>query len=402
MSNNKILFKHLFNSRGDDWRRLRSILSPTFTSGKMRKMYPMVRECLNDLLDQLDVCAVNGNDINLKDMMGNYTMDVIARCAFATKTNAHKDPNNPFVTNAKKIFSFPFFRILLIILLPKTVRKVFGINTIDDNVNQFFFDITKQVIQQRKSSKDSHKTYNDFIKLLVDAEYQKEELMDEKDISESYHVNEEMDSKPLTRNLLSIDSSNKRLSDYEIQAQGWVFFVAGYETTATTLSFCSYQLALNPHIQDRLYEEVEGVVDSDGEIKYDELVKLPLLDAILSETLRLYPPLVRLTRKSKSDYMLGDTGIQLYGGQDIKIPVYAIHHSEEFYPNADKFDPDRFMPHNRHNINPYIYLPFGAGPRHCIGMRFALMEAKLAVPLKFKTITRICAAEKVVVGIEKR
>jgi cytochrome P450 len=195
--------------------------------------------------------------------------------------------------------------------------------------------------------------------------------------------------------------------------------VAGYETTATTLTFCSYELALNPHIQERLYEEVEGAVDSDGEIGYEVLAKLPLLDAVLSETLRLYPPVLRLERKAQKDYKLGNTGITLYAGQDIEIPVYGIHHSEEFYPNANKFDPDRFMPDNRHNLIPYTYLPFGTGPRNCIGMRFALMEAKLglahivrryrfvrskqtAVPLEFRTITPLCAAKMVVVGLHKR
>ncbi|CAG2121197.1 unnamed protein product, partial [Medioppia subpectinata] len=73
-----VLDKNLFHSRGEDWKRYRSIMSPTFTSGKMRKMYPMIRECLNEFLDVLDVSAANGADINLKDMHGNFTMDVIA------------------------------------------------------------------------------------------------------------------------------------------------------------------------------------------------------------------------------------------------------------------------------------------------------------------------------------
>ena len=204
-----------------------------------------------------------------------------------------------------------------------------------------------------------------------------------------------------------------------MMAQGWIFFIAGYETTATTLSFCSYELALNPEVQERLHEEVISAIDSNGDINYEELSKLPFLDAVLSETLRMYPPVIRLERKSLSDYQLADTGIKVRKGDNIEIPVFAIHHSEEFYDNPFQFNPDRFMPENRHQIKPYTYLPFGAGPRNCIGMRFALMEAKLglaqiirryrffrseqtAVPLKFRTVTRITAAESIVVGIEKR
>ncbi|CAG2173213.1 unnamed protein product, partial [Oppiella nova] len=164
----KILNQHLFASRGDDWKRLRSILSPTFTSGKMKKMYPMIRECLTDFLDHLEVYAKDGKDVNIKDMMGNFTMDVIATCAFATKTNSHKDPNNPFVGNAKKIFDFPISRLLPIMLLPKKLSTLLGLSVQDERLNEFFFDVTKQRINERKSVKNSKK-YNDFIQLLVDA-----------------------------------------------------------------------------------------------------------------------------------------------------------------------------------------------------------------------------------------
>jgi len=221
------------------------------------------------------------------------------------------------------------------------------------------------------------------------------------------------------KNAFNINVVNKRLTEDEILAQAWIFFIAGYETTATTLSFCSYELALNPDCQQKLYEEVSSAVDQNGEISYEILTKLPYLDSVISETLRLYPPVIRLERETMTDYKLGDTGIELYKGQIIEIPTYAIHHSEEYYPNPDKFNPERFMPENRDQIVPYTYIPFGAGPRNCIGMRFALMETKLGlaqiirrfrlvrsvkteVPLKFLTVTPLCAAKSLIVGIEKR
>ncbi len=221
------------------------------------------------------------------------------------------------------------------------------------------------------------------------------------------------------RNALNINFTNKYLTENEILAQAWIFFVAGYETTATTLSFCSYELAVNPECQEKLYEEVSSAIDSKGEISYETLAKLHYLDSVISETLRLYPPVIRLEREAMTDHKLGDTGITLFKGQIVEIPTYAVHHSEEYYPNPEKFIPERFMPENRHQIIPYTFIPFGAGPRNCVGMRFALMEAKLAlaqivrkfkfvrsakteVPLKFKTVTPLCAAKSIIVGIEKR
>lgn len=210
------------------------------------------------------------------------------------------------------------------------------------------------------------------------------------------------------------------MTENEMLAQGWIFFIGGYETTATALTFCSYELALNQEIQDQLFDEIQSALDSNGDISYENLAKLPFLDSVISETLRLYPPVLRLERQAMADYKLGDTGITLSKGEEIEIPVYAIHHCEEFYTNADKFIPNRFMPENRHLIKPYTYLPFGAGPRNCLGMRFALMEIKLGLtqiikrfrlfktekttfPMVFKEGTRLMTAKSpVMVGIEKR
>ena len=221
------------------------------------------------------------------------------------------------------------------------------------------------------------------------------------------------------RKALNISLDNKRLTEDEILAQALVFFLAGFETTATTLTFCTYELALNPHIQETLLEEINSSVDSNGEISYEELARLPYLDAVLSETLRLHPPAQRLARLASTDYKLGETGITLPKGQQIEFPIHGIHHLEEYYPNPFQFNPDRFMPENRHNIIPYTYLPFGAGPRNCIGMRFALLEAKLGlahiirkyrffrtpntdVPLIYKRSFRLVSPKRLLVGIEKR
>ncbi|CAL1290429.1 unnamed protein product, partial [Larinioides sclopetarius] len=94
------------------------------------------------------------------------------------------------------------------------------------------------------------------------------------------------------------------------------------------------------------------------------------LDFIISETLRLYPPALRNERQSFAEYTLGDTGITIPKNMIISIPVFAMHRDPEFFPNSDKFDPDRFTPEKRQKRDPYCYQPFGAGPRNCVGMRF--------------------------------
>ena len=178
----------MFSSRGDDWKRLRSIASPTFTSGKMKKMFPSIRECVDNFLEHLESCAKDGKEIDLKDKHGRFTMDVIAKCAFATQTNAHNDPNNLFYLNGKKFFDFKFYKLIPILVFPKFLNKLLNITTAgDESANQFFIDLTRHIMKTRRNENKKH---NDFIQLLMDAEKDKESLRDEHDVNEAHHVNE--------------------------------------------------------------------------------------------------------------------------------------------------------------------------------------------------------------------
>lgn len=176
--------------------------------------------------------------------------------------------------------------------------------------------------------------------------------------------------------MASSSITKKPLTETELIAQCFIFLIAGFETTATLLSYLFYSLTLNSDCQSKLVEEVNANTNEKGEIDYETLAQMPYLDACISEALRLYSPVTFLSRDAMEDTKLGPLSITK--GMAIHIPVFAIHHDEKYYPDPFKFNPDRFLPENRHKLVPYTYLPFGVGPRNCIGLRFALMEAKLA------------------------
>ncbi|GFS49408.1 cytochrome P450 3A8 [Nephila pilipes] len=184
----------------------------------------------------------------------------------------------------------------------------------------------------------------------------------------------------LLSDICSASSSFIALSLDELVGQCVIFFLAGYDTTASTLSFASYLLALNPGIQNTLYEELREVLQRHkGELTYEALQDMKYLDNVISETLRIYPPSPRLERLTEADFKLGDTGITLPKGMIVSIPNYALQHDPKLFPDPEKFDPDRFTAEERAKRDPYAYLPFGAGPRNCVGMRFALMQIKICL-----------------------
>uniref|UniRef100_A0AAQ4S9R8 unspecific monooxygenase n=1 Tax=Gasterosteus aculeatus aculeatus TaxID=481459 RepID=A0AAQ4S9R8_GASAC len=167
------------------------------------------------------------------------------------------------------------------------------------------------------------------------------------------------------------------LTDHEILTQATMFMVAGYETSATTLAFLAYNLARNPEVMKRLQEEIDSTFPNKGAVRYEELLQMEYLDSVVNESMRLYPPAGRLDRVAKKTVEI--RGITIPKDMIVMIPVYALHRDPDLWPEPEEFKPDRFSKQNKRSINPYTYLPFGTGPRNCLGMRFALVLVKLAL-----------------------
>ncbi|GFS67856.1 cytochrome P450 9e2, partial [Nephila pilipes] len=214
-------------------------------------------------------------------------MDVIASSAFSTKLDSHNDPQNRFVQAGKKGFSTNFsFRSALYQLIPG-LMKALGIPFISSEPTDFFKNVTLQIMEERKRS---GQTRNDFLQLLMDSakEVAQEQKWDSTNVEDQITSNYGQDESThqTTKNI-----ANKKLSLDELVGQCVIFFLAGYDTTASTLSFASYLLALNPGIQNKLYEELREVLQRHkGELTYEALQDMKYLDNVISETLRLYPP----------------------------------------------------------------------------------------------------------------
>ncbi|XP_021918295.1 cytochrome P450 9e2-like [Zootermopsis nevadensis] len=176
-------------------------------------------------------------------------------------------------------------------------------------------------------------------------------------------------------------SKKINIEDDDIVAQAFLFFLAGFDTASTLLCFASHQLAVHAHMQVRLQEEIDETLQkNDGKFTYEAVNSMKYLDMVVSETLRLYPPGAALDRVCIKPYTLkSDPPMEMHPGQALFIPVIGLHRDSKYYPDPERFDPERFSEDNKHGINPLTYLPFGLGPRSCIGNRFALMETKLAL-----------------------
>jgi cytochrome P450 family 6 len=146
------------------------------------------------------------------------------------------------------------------------------------------------------------------------------------------------------------------------------------------MTFCLHELSLNEEIQEKARQNVLDVLRRhDGKITYDSLNEMTYLEQCINESLRKFPPAASLIRTVSKDYQMPESSVILSKGTTILVSVYGIHNDPDIYENPDTFDPDRFKPENIAKRHPMSFLPFGQGPRICIGERFGYLETKVGL-----------------------
>nr|XP_032826368.1 cytochrome P450 3A8-like isoform X3 [Petromyzon marinus]XP_032826369.1 cytochrome P450 3A8-like isoform X3 [Petromyzon marinus] len=353
---NELFGEGLSTVDDEQWKRIRNILSPTFSSGKIKQMYPLILRCADVLVKNLHEKCQSGKSVDLKQTFGAYSMDVIASSAFSMDVDSQNNPNDPFVVNGRNIFKISLLNPLPIIitLFPVFVPlfEYMGLSLFPKKICIFFKNIVQQMKRQRQRGLHDMGRV-DFLQLMVDAQ-----------LSETVQNG-------------ANPHSEKYLTDSELEAQAILFLLAGFETTSTAITFVAYCLACNPDVQTKVQQEIDEFLPDDKAPSYEILNEMEYLDMVVSETMRMYPPAARLDRVCKRTTTVDNLVIP----KDVVITVstWVLHYDPQHWEEPNEFRPERFTKEAKEARDPYCYLPFGQGPRNCIGMRFALMSVKIAV-----------------------
>lgn len=382
-SNGNDLFfsKSLIGLKGQKWRDMRSTLSPAFTGSKLRNMVPLIHECNKDLVsyvrEEINRSGKSKN-IDTQDLLTRYTNDVIATCAFGVQSNSINDKNNLFYSMASKITTFNMYQVFKLFIAASLpfIHKIVELQIFPEDATAFLRHVVLSTIKNRD---DNNINRPDVIQLLLEAKkgiLQHEKINDEKDggfatVEESY---------------IGKSTIKQVWSDEDLVAQAFLFFFAGFDTVSTCMKLLLLELAINTDCQNKLRQEINEYHQKyDGKIDYDKVNQMKYMDMVISEVLRKWPPAIATDRLCVKKYNLGKPNEKstsdfiMEKGMILQIPIMAIQRDPKYYENPDKFDPERFSDENKHKINPFAYMPFGLGPRNCIGSRFALIEVKLMV-----------------------
>ncbi|KAJ7401957.1 Cytochrome P450 3A12 [Pitangus sulphuratus] len=281
---NGILGSALNVAEDEQWKRIRTVLSPTFTSGRLKEMFQIINRYGEKLVKNIEKKVANDEFVNAKDIFGAYSMDVVTSTSFSVSVDSMGNPNDPFVTSIRKFLKFSFLSPMFLLLA---------------------------------------------------------------------------------------------LSDEEILAQALIFVFAGYETTSSTLSYTAYNLAIHPDVQQRLQDEVDAYLPNKATPTCSAITQMEYLDTVVNESIRLYPAGGRLERVCKKTVEIN--GVMIPKDMVVMIPAFVLHRDLRYWPEPEEFRPERFSKENKEHLDPYTFLPFGAGPRNCIGMRLAHLVMKVAV-----------------------
>ncbi|KAH8371393.1 hypothetical protein KR093_007180 [Drosophila rubida] len=346
--------KCLISLKGDKWREMRNTLTPAFTGSKLKAMFELINECSLEGVRYIESELRNSNsldiELEMKDYFERFANDVIASAAFGIKVNSFVDKTNQFYKAGQSVIHFTGLAMLKIILygiMPRVI-KALGISLFDPRKTEYF----KSLIFDAMKYRAEHKIIrSDMIHLLMEA---KRNFLLQETIPES-------------------STEHAEFNDDDLLAQCVLFFVVGFEIMSVCLAYLTYELCMNPTVQSKLYEEIHKVEQElQGKpLTYPMLSKMKYMDLVISELLRLWPPAFSLDRVCSKDIDILDDNQEVLAkfrkDDIIIIPVIALHRDPENFPEPDRFKPERFLEENKDQIKPFTYLPFGLGPRSCIG-----------------------------------
>ncbi|XP_058448808.1 uncharacterized protein LOC131428780 [Malaya genurostris] len=341
-----ILARNPFLLNGEEWKTKRAEITPAFTSSRMKSLYSIVEDVGKRMTKYLN--EHKSDPLEAKELSAKFTTDVVSSCIFAADAQSFTSEKPEIREMGKKLFdvSFSSFMVLIFISMFPKLSKMLNVSVIPKSCAKFFTNLMSEAIQHRQASTTTRADYLEY--------------------------------------LISL-KNKKEISELEMAAHGVTFFLDGFETSSIAMSFILYEIARNPDVQKRLREELLEAGAGGEDITYEKLLELPYLDQVIDETLRLWTPISFMSKRCIEPIEIDLTAtrkVLIETDVCAIINVWSIHRDPEYYEDPLTFNPDRFSPETG-GVNSYrekgCYLPFGEGPRQCLGMRFARMQLKRGI-----------------------
>ncbi|XP_036149720.1 cytochrome P450 6a2-like [Monomorium pharaonis] len=342
---------------GEKWQNNRKRLTNAFSSMRLKILLESVKKVCVEFENYIDkkLSNVEKTEFELKTLFAKYTAQVVAAAGFGVNGYCFDDEQKgmSFTKIGKTLFEPSTKNTIMFALffLMPSLNKIFKIRFVPEQIDRFIKTLVADLIEQGKKDKIRR---NDFLHLMLELE----------------------------------QSANNKFDIDVLAGHAFSFLVDGYETSSSTMSYIGFHLASHPEVQEKLREEVMTVLNRHGgEITYDGLREMTYMDQVFNESMRMISAIVIMKKRCTEEFELkGSDGIvcRVQPGTEIVIPIQSLHKDSQYWEHPEEYDPERFNPEKKHSNEKFTYLPFGEGPRMCVGMRMAQLQMKagLATVLK--------------------
>lgn len=340
----------LLTSTGPKWKSRRRLLTPSFHFQILKDFLLVFNEQVAVMLDKLKTNkdVVNGKSFDIFPAITNCALDIICETAMGTHPNAQNNEHSEYVDAVFKISELIHIRQKQPWLWPDflyyniTPGKQFA------NCLKTLHNFTDQVINDRRK---------EYLEQLNDGVTKKRKAF---------------------LDMLLSESEKSGLTHEDIREEVDTFMFEGHDTTSAGIGWATHLIGRHANVQEKLQKEMDNIFgDSGREATFDDLSEMKYLESVVKEAQRLYPSVPMFGRQTSEDTKLGDFTIP--GGETVMIITQALHRDPQYFPDPHAFKPERFSSENSTGRHPYCYVPFSAGPRNCIGQKFAMMEEKIVL-----------------------
>lgn len=355
----------LLISTGDKWHKHRKIITPTFHFSILESFCEIFAEQSNRLVAKLSVHCGTNEPIDVYPYVTKAALDIISQAAMGTVVNAQdRDDDNEYVNAVYETANLIVRRIMRPWLHAETVYRWSSDGRKFAKSLAILHDYSSNVIRQRRAIR-SAQAKGGVAKLVTTMADEEDRLMGRK--------------KRVAFLDLLLDTTSE-LSDLDIREEVDTFMFEGHDTTTSGITWTLLLLGLHPDVQEAVYQEQEQLfgTDDDGRGRsatVKDFNEMRYLDRVIKEALRLYPPVPAIGRTLSEPLRLDDE-YTLPKGCQVNMDLYHLHRDERYFPDAERFDPDRWLPKHTGQLHPYAYVPFSAGNRNCIGQKFVVYEEK--------------------------
>ncbi|NWT69346.1 CP4V2 protein, partial [Prunella himalayana] len=351
----------LLTSTGDKWRSRRKMITPTFHFAILSDFLEVMNEQGNILVKKLEK-HVDKEPFDVFMDITLCALDIICETAMGRNVGAQKNKDSEYVSAIYRMSDLIQRRQMSPWFWP-----------------DFLFALFKEGREHRRKLNILH-NFTDMV--IAEKAEELKNTQQKKDDNDGN--SEESGSKKrkafLDMLLNATDDEGKKLSYKDIREEVDTFMFEGHDTTAAAMNWVLYLLGHNPEVQKKVHRELDEVFhNTERPVTMDDLKNLRYLECVVKEALRLYPSVPMFARTLREDCCI--KGYQIPRGANVLILTYALHRDPEVFPDPEEFRPERFFPENSKGRHPYAYVPFSAGPRNCIGQRFAQMEEKTLLAL---------------------